>query len=221
MITGLFFFRFPIRSNEVVIASQNQVLTDTLPDASVVTLNKNSSLAFPKTFNQKGRNVQLKGEAFFHVAANTEKPFIIKTGSVSIKVVGTSFNVKQMKQRTEIIVETGVVRVTKNTHTVRLLPHQKAIVFRDKDKPVVEQTRDKLYNYYRTKAFVCDGTPLWRLVDALNEAYGSNIIIANDRIRNLPLTTTFKNRSLSDILTILTQTLNIQASQNNGQIILN
>ena len=63
-----------------------------------------------------------------------------------------------------------------------------------------EQVTDKLYNYYRTKQFVCDDTPLWKLVEVVNEAYNSNILIGDPAIRNLTITTTFDNESLDQVL---------------------
>jgi ferric-dicitrate binding protein FerR (iron transport regulator) len=79
---------------------------------------------------------------------------------------------------------------------------------------------DQLYNYYRSKLFVADNTPLWRVVEILNEAYDANIVIENDQHRDLPLTTTFKDESLDNILHIITETFKITAVKENGKIIL-
>lgn len=64
-----------------------------LPDGSKVWLNSVSSLRFPAIFSGKERNVELTGEAFFEVAKNAEKPFIVKTNDMNIFVTGTQFNV--------------------------------------------------------------------------------------------------------------------------------
>jgi transmembrane sensor len=65
-----------------------------LPDGSKVWLNSGSTLTYDKEFGKKIREVVLSGEAFFDVVKNTEKPFIIHTTSMDIKVLGTQFNVK-------------------------------------------------------------------------------------------------------------------------------
>ena len=61
------------------------VRIDTLPDGSVVTLNKNSSITYPEKFKKDTRSVALKGEAFFNVTPNKKKPFIIQVNDVTIK----------------------------------------------------------------------------------------------------------------------------------------
>lgn len=207
-------------NNEVMMASANEVLTDTLPDGSVITLNKNSSLAYAKSFNRKERKVMLTGEAFFDVAPNKQKPFEIIADDVKIHVVGTSFNVKSSKDQTEVIVETGIVSVGIDGKTVQVLPKQKVIVRKRNTTLEIQKSMDSLYSYYRTKAFVCNNTPLYQLVDALNNAYDAKITITNNSIRNLRLTTTFKEMSLNDILKVITETFNIQIEQRNGEIIL-
>jgi ferric-dicitrate binding protein FerR (iron transport regulator) len=77
-----------------------------------------------------------------------------------------------------------------------------------------------LYNYYVTHEFVCDDTPLWKLVEVLNEAYGSHIEIANPDLRNLPLTATFHNEPLDRTLSIISETFSITVEHQNEKIIL-
>lgn len=220
LFAGIFYYFFHSNSNQVIIAAGNQVRVDTLSDGSVVTLNKNAILTLTGDFNKARRNVTLIGEAFFHVTRNKTKPFIVKTGAVSIQVIGTSFNVKQTTDVTEVIVETGIVQVEKKANRVQLLPHEKATVYRKSAAPIVERNKDQLYNYYRTAEFVCNNTPLWKLVSVLNEAYDAKIIITNKEIRNLTLTTTFQHIPLQEILDILTRTLNIEQTEDGETIIL-
>jgi len=66
----------------------------TLPDGSVVLLNAKSVLTVDKHFNDKNREVNLVGEAFFDVTHNKNKPFKVHTEDFDINVLGTSFNVK-------------------------------------------------------------------------------------------------------------------------------
>ena len=110
---------------EVLVASQALPVVDTLPDGSVVTLNKNSSLNYPSKFKGNKRAIALKGEAFFNVTPDKENPFVINVNDVEIKVVGTSFNVRSENGVTEVIVETGVVQVTRNNKMVELRPAEK------------------------------------------------------------------------------------------------
>jgi len=205
---------------EITKIAQQDVLNDTLPDGSRVTMNKGSLISYPSKFKGGTRLVVLKGEAFFNVEPNKEKPFVVLARGVRITVVGTSFNVKNINGNVEVVVETGIVTVTKGGRTVELKPNQKIMVA-EKDSAMAEETvSDQLYKYYRIKEFVCDGTPLWKLVEVLNEAYHSNIIIKNPAIRDLPLTTTFHNESLEQVLKVISMTLDIKVVKEGDTIIL-
>ena len=148
------------------------------------------------------------------------KPFVITANGVKVTVVGTSFNVKSSKDVTEVIVETGRVEVAKKKSSVFLDPSEKATVYKNKPEPVKEENLDALYKYYRTKTFVCNNTPLSRLVDILNDAYGANIEIANEQLKTLPITATFKDRELDYILDVIKQTFGIKVEKKDNKIVL-
>jgi len=204
----------------LALQSDGAPVTATLPDGSVVTLNKSSSLSYPEHFNGNTRSVELKGEAFFNITPDKKHPFIIAANGVDVKVVGTSFNVKTTKDETEVIVETGIVEVRKKDNAVKLNPHEKAVVFKDQAKPVKQNNTDELYNYYRTQKFVCKDVPLPRFIEGLNEAYGVHIVLGDERLASLSLNTTFENDSLDGILAVIESTFNIRAEQRGGEIVL-
>ncbi len=193
-----------------------------LPDSSEVTLNRNTVISYRRNFKGNTRSVKLdSGEVFFNVRSDKSKPFVIEADDVTVKVLGTSFNVKHTKHITEVIVETGIVQVSVGNQLVELRAGEKILI---KDKNTIlrkEANEDQLYTYYRSRVFVADNTPLWRVVEILNEAYDANIIIENDQHRGLPLTTTlFKDESLDSNLNVITQTFKINAVKENGKIML-
>ena len=205
---------------EVMVQTGQNVLTDTLYDGSMVTLNKKSSIIYEKKLNGKTRTVALKGEAFFKVTPDKLKPFIITVNDVRVTVVGTSFNVKSENGNTEVVVETGIVRVTRSGETIDLKAGEKLLIPAANGQLEKKNVTDQLYNYYRTKEFVCDDTPLWKLVEVLNKAYDSNITIGRNELRELRINTTFNNESLDKILEIIHLTFDITVTQKDGQIIL-
>jgi transmembrane sensor len=204
----------------LVAVSGNSIKTDTLVDGSVITLNKNSSLTYPSRFNGETRSVELKGEAFFQVKPDKKKPFIVQVNDVTIKVLGTSFNIRSRNGETEVIVETGIVQVVRNNRALELRPGEKTVVHRQDLVPVKTKEDQQLYNYYKTREFVCDNTPLWKLVEVLNEAYDINIVIESEAIRSLRLTTTFSNESPDRILQIISETFQVKMEHVNGKIII-
>ena len=206
---------------EMVAQTGQNVLVDTLPDGSVITLNKRSTVTYPSKFKGNTRAIALKGEAFFNVAPDKKKPFIISVNDVQVTVVGTSFNIKGENGNTEVVVESGVVRVTRSGKTVELNAGEKVVMHANDSIASKEAVDEKLYNYYRTKEFVCDETPLWKLVQVLNEAYDAKIIIGRKELNNMQITTTFYNESLEKVLEVIHLTLDITViKKEDGQIIL-
>lgn len=216
---GGFWYLTKMRVQPMIVSSGTQIKNETLPDGSQVTLNKQSSIEYASSF-KKERHIKLEGEAFFNVAQDPGKPFVLKVNDVTVKVLGTSFNVKSANGKTEVIVETGAVEVTKNQNSVQLKQHEKAVVTTDQTAPSKQSNTDELYSYYRTKTFVCNNTPLWKLVEILNEAYGVNIIIANNNKRDLQINSTFTNSSLDSTLQVIGLTYEIAVEKKGSQIIL-
>lgn len=208
---------------ELALYSNGQVLIDTLSEGTIVTLNKESSLQYRRGFAADSRPVRLEGEAFFNVSPDKDKPFIVHTAGASIKVLGTSFNVRSIVDGAEVIVETGQVEITRGQDVLRVGAGEKALIRSNHLPPVKEAVQDELYNYYRTHEFVCNGTPLWRLVEKLNEVYQAQIELGGDRLRNLRLTTTFHvgNDSLEGILEVVSKTLTLTTTHLGKKIILN
>ncbi len=101
-----------------------------LSDGSKVWLNAASSIRFPTTFAGKERQVEITGEAYFEVAHLANKPFIVSTGSTSVKVLGTHFNIKAYDDEPAAFITLleGSVNVSKNLEAVILKPGQQASV---------------------------------------------------------------------------------------------
>lgn len=222
LIAGaVWLYTFQQRVNEIRLTTETNTHVASLPDGSVVTLNHRTNFEYPSAFPGNQRLVKLaSGEAFFNVAHDKAKPFFIIAGKTMIRVVGTSFNVKYKKGMVEVIVETGIVEVSKNGQIIRLLPGEKAVLKNASERLEKERNTDRLYTYYRSKEFEAKDTPLWRVVEVLNEAYDSHIVIGRKELMNLPLNTTFKNESLDKVLDVISRTFKISVERKRGTIIL-
>ncbi|MDN5288820.1 MAG: hypothetical protein JWR38_5094 [Mucilaginibacter sp.] len=109
--------------------------TVVLPDGTYVWLNSESSLTYPVTFKGAERGVTLKGEAYFEVTKNKEKPFIVHIGNVNVKVLGTHFNVKAY-QDDNVIKTTlleGSVQLSNQASSALLAPGEQGITDQDYD----------------------------------------------------------------------------------------
>lgn len=205
----------------LTISTLNEIRTDTLSDGSIVTLNKNTVLSYPKNFAKNKRSVTLKeGEAFFTIIPNATQPFTIDVNAIEVKVLGTSFNIKTEKDRTEVIVESGLVEVSKKDLMIHLKKDERIKIDRATHRFEKTINTDQLYKYYRNNTFVANNTPLWKLVEVLNDAYGVDIIIQGNSLQNIPINTTFKNQSLDEILSIICETLAIKSDRDGDRIFL-
>ena len=130
----------------------------TLPDGTRVWLNADTRLEYPDDFSGRAmREVFLEGEAFFDVVENKHQPFIVRTSSLSVKVLGTAFNVKSYDS--DETIETTLVRgkvsietnQNKTGEIITLLPHQQA-VFKKKSSMMVlaNQVNTETYTAWRT-----------------------------------------------------------------------
>ncbi|WP_353720999.1 FecR domain-containing protein [Dyadobacter sp. 676] len=113
-------------------SANGQQLKLVLPDGTRVTLNAGSTISYPETFEQNIRKVSLTGEAFFDVKRNEKAPFVIKTGDVTTKVLGTSFNIRAYPENkaVQVAVVEGKVKVNAKIGSV----DQNACVFLTKSE---------------------------------------------------------------------------------------
>ncbi len=205
---------------EMFLSSMEQVRHESLPDGSVVTLNKNTELAYSSRWTDKNRYVALKtGEVFFEVHKDKRHPFVIETGKTKITVLGTSFNVRRISDATEIIVSTGLVKVGYANKEVFLRPQQ-MVTIRDSDTIKVgkEPVKDQFYKYYVDRVFDFENTPLQRVVELLNRAYDYKIIIDHSSDQKLLLTAKFEQNNLTEILKVISSTFGLKVHVKDREI---
>lgn len=221
-----FFNQKPAEFNEILLA-EKQVLNEiVLPDGSVVALNSNSQLQFPKKFKNDVREVTITGEAFFDVKPNPEKPFVINAGNAQVKVLGTSFNVRAYPETetVEVVVKTGKVQVIrKKTETqttmrdVILVPGEKGTLYNESN--TLEKTINSNPNFiaWKTHDLVFNEVPLSKVIQCLEEAYHIDILIIEPELNNLLYTGHFDKKPINFILDVIRLTFNLELLEENEQ----
>jgi len=193
----------------------------TLPDGSVVTLNSDSKLVYPKKFAQNERRVVLEGEAFFDVSKNPEYPFIIETKNAEVKVLGTTFNVnaKYPGDQVEVFVATGLVQLSEiqNTENKILISPGDVGVIQDKSISK-SQNQDLNRIAWKTKEFVFKETYISDVISTLNRAYNTSITCNDDNILNLRYTVTFRNQEIESIVNVMARTFDLKIEQSENEI---
>lgn len=198
--------RSGMSSQLISFSTTNNIRVDTLPDGSIVHLNKHSAISYVGNFKSQ-RIVKLTGEAFFEVKHNQYVPFTVNVNDITVKDIGTAFNIKSKEQSTQVIVESGIVQVSKSSNWVRLNASEMVNIKHGDQQFKVEKSTDTLYGYYRSNVFKANDVPLWRLVEILNEAYDADIKIDNNALRNTSITVTIRLQdSLENIMELIKST---------------
>jgi len=205
--------------NDIELTALNQVRNDHLPDGSVLTLNKHSKIRYASDFKDNRILKMEKGDVFFEVAKDKTHPFVIHIDQLTVEVVGTSFNIRHAKNNTELNVETGIVKVRLGNDELSLYHGEKILVTSNMQKLIKEQSTDQLYNYYRSHIFQANNIALSKLVNALNEAYNTNIIL-DEHVKHLSISTTLKFGSVNENLRVICETLDLKLSRKGNEILL-
>jgi len=197
----------------VVLESENISKKEILLDGTLVTLNKNSRLSYAqKIFSGERQARLLEGEAYFEVQKNEQKPFYIQVDDLTIRVLGTSFNVNTREDHTDVILDEGSVSVHLGDQALVLEPGQKVAVNSKNNSLKISPIENSLYRYYLNNKFEAQNIPLYQIVEALNNAYDASITIASEDLKSRKITTTLEYGSLDQNLEVIKETLRISIS---------
>jgi ferric-dicitrate binding protein FerR (iron transport regulator) len=209
-----------------LVASEGQITIDTLPDGSEITLNSNSVLQFSKSFQKKERIVKLQGEAFFEVRPDSTRPFKVELdGDASVKVLGTSFNIKEIKESgiIEVYVQSGIVQLSlgnENQKNVSLIlkAGEKGSIYTKTG--IIEKQPDIGMNAidiaWLNHTFIFDGVKLKDVADFIESYFHVNVEFKKEAIKEHILTATFRNDDIDEIMQIIADSFNLQLTQENG-----
>ncbi len=224
ILAGFVIFLWLSQPVDVVeIVSEEVKLDQSLPDGSVASLHKNSTLTYSYNQLKKERKVKLSGEAYFDVKHEEAKPFIIETNDVIIEDIGTTFNVKAYpdSMSDEVFVETGEVAFyTKENSGIKLTQGQTG-VYNRKTKTfatVTEPDTNRLA--YKTGIFTFHDADLESIVRNLNQVYDKKLRLKNDALKTCRLNVSFRNESIENIVEILAETLALTITTTENEIVL-
>ncbi|MCP2025330.1 hypothetical protein L1276_000470 [Flavobacterium sp. HSC-32F16] len=176
-----------------------------LADGTKVYLNAVSSLKYPTQFNGDKRIVELEGEAYFEVAKNKNKPFIVKSDNQSIEVLGTHFNVHAYANESVVkttLLEGSVAVTSKNQKTI-LKPGQQSDVSESFSKIKVREVDPETAIAWKNGRFKFDNADLKSVMKQLERWYGIKAEYRGDVSDVRFNGGTFRNKNLSEVLKVL------------------
>jgi len=203
-------------------ANEANTLIKTLTDGSVIYIAQNSSFSFPMEFETESRNVALKGEAFFDIAPNPAKPFIIETEEALIEVLGTAFNVRTQDNKSfELCVDRGKVKVTLKkdpSHSTLVIAGEKVTSF-ENNLVKAKHELNPSNAWYRQRMHFKDES-LGNIISVLNRNFNTTFAVAEKETGNRKLTVTFNHETVPTMTDLICVTLNLKSQTINGSVVL-
>jgi len=192
--------------------SKEEVAKFTLVEGSSISLNRKSQLTYPKEFNGETRTVKLSGEAFFDVTHNQAQPFIVVCDEINIKVLGTAFNISNSSgsPTIETQVTRGKVAMYNRTESIQIEAGWTGIYDKSTKKLTLKKAKSENRIGYATHTFTFEDTSLKQVTDNLASSYGVSFVFENEKLKDCHLTSSYENKSLSFILEVIAESLNVR-----------
>lgn len=195
----------------------------TLEDGTEIWLNSETELKYPNHFPDNERRIILSGEAYFNVAPNPAKPFIVSTLKMDTKVLGTSFNVSaypdESKDHTTLVTGSVEIRKKENGETIRLHPGEQALL--QDGKLAVHKVDTKLYTLWRMDRFTFSSENLEEVIRKLSRWYNVEFFFANSSLKQKQFTGSLpKYADIAQVLGIIEMTTNIKFQIKDNTIII-
>lgn len=200
-----------------------------LQDGSRVTLNANSSLKVPRLgFGKINREVFLEGEAEFSVTHTIDNQrFLVQTPNrLQVEVLGTEFLVDARAKGTKVVLSKGKVQLNalQNNATepkpVTMLPGDVVLVDTKGKMDIKSSQPVEMHTAWKEKRFIFLNTSLREIADRINETYGVQVVIVDTTLANRTISGAYKADNADELLSALSQLLDIQLSKRKGIIIL-
>ncbi|MDJ1466879.1 FecR domain-containing protein [Cytophagaceae bacterium DM2B3-1] len=199
-----------------------------LPDGSKIWLNADSRITYPQAFNEKTREVHLYGEAFFDIRKNPSKPFIIHLTQGTVRVLGTSFNIRayEDEDKIETSVATGKVAFIPKaatqltSDTVFLRPNQKVLYSFRSGRLITQATQSTDDKAWIEGRLIFKSMTLEEIAQQLARNFGKKVVFRSEEAKKYRLTGAFSNNTLEEIMFYLSKTRDFSYQITNEELVI-
>jgi transmembrane sensor len=194
---------------------EQRIVQHTLPDGSTVWLRPGARITYPQAFEKENRTVLFAGEGFFDIQKDRRRSFFIHSGEMTVRVLGTSFNVKAAANQKlfEIDVVTGSVQVMAPDHEAKaqkliLKPNQQAL-FETETRRLFAKARQELLKneIYQSSTFHFQDTEVSEVIRQLESRFSVQIQLSDPGIARCRLNADFENQPFPAIVDMLCRSL--------------
>jgi transmembrane sensor len=191
--------------------------TVSLQDGSQVTLNTDTAITIE--FSEQQRRIHLlRGEAYFKVAHNKARPFIVAADNITARAVGTAFSVNTLDDNIQVAVNEGIVAVNANQQTIQLKASQQATYSHGHlaaESVVIDNALA-----WRNGQVVFDRQPLAQVIQTINHYRKGAIVVANPALAKRIISGVFKTDDPNAVIAALQNTLHTRALNIAGGIVV-
>src|ERR1035437_960706 len=177
-----------------------------LADSTEITLNSGSTLQYNGQYNIKDRKVKFKGEAFFNVRTNHEKPFVVQLDQMRVSATGTRFNIFSFdkEDRVETTLEEGVITVSiQGSEPIKVKSGQQVVYFVKSKNVLVRDVVTDTYTSWKENKLRFNETPFEEVLRRIGRKYNVRFEISNRDLLDLKYTATFIDESIEDVMQML------------------
>ncbi len=224
-IGGLTLWLTERQSDKQIFTASTTICTDEgekanifLADSTRVFMNSGSSIKYSTGYNIKDRTVKLKGEAFFDVHTNADKPFVVNLGKISVSATGTRFNVLSYENegRIETTLEEGKIKVKiEGQDDIEVKTGQQVVYFTKTNKVIVRDVSTETYTSWKENKLRFNDTPFEEVLRKIGRRYNVVFEITNADLLELKYTATFIDESIEEVMQMLKTVSPIKYTINN------
>ncbi len=196
-----------------------------LSDGTKVWVSENSTFSRPENFSVKERRVRLQGQAYFEVIPDTNRPFVIQTESGEVKVLGTSFNVRDFSTEREMKVEvlTGRVQLETRDESQKIyLEANENGILNKKNKTLVKQkATSENFLFWHTGKLSFKEQALGEVLNELEKQFDIKVQLLDASLSSCPFTSSFDQPKVEDLLATIEGVFGmelVERSKNNYQL---
>jgi hypothetical protein len=203
-----------------IIQSGEKTTSHTLTDGSSIALHEGAQISVAESFNDN-RKIILNGEAYFEVAKDPNHPFEVFFDKYSLKVLGTKFNIRNIKgeDEKEVTVTEGIVKVFYNSKEAMVLTKGQQLKLVEGKAPELINVDPNNYIAWKTGQLEFKKTNLEEVMSLLSRFHKVEIRLAPE-IKNCKFTGDLSGLSLNDGLDIIKMSTSVNVEKSNGKIIL-
>ncbi len=218
--------------NHVVKTDFGEIKKVTLPDGSIVELNANSEIKFSNDWGQnEKREIWLSGEAFFNVKhfnndttnIQPHETFLVHTKHLTVTVLGTRFDVRQRREKTEVVLQSGKIALSFPTAVIEdiILKPGEMISFNNTGKKIEKHTTSpEHYSAWKEQKLILRNPSVNEILIYLEDNFGKKIVLADSATGSKMISGPILLSSLEDALFVLSSILNTEVIKKDSQTII-